>query len=350
MSMVCPQCNAAFEQRLQCPNCAVRLLYQSSRRASEAGLPGQAGQWQHTPWGRIFIGVVLAQGLYHGLQQLCTAGLLAVSEETQNVWTTLFGLILLQGIQGIGLLAGGMLAGAGQRRGLLLGAVVGVWNGAVLILIEHWRTRSGAAPGTNPLPLTAVTAYGQPLLLSAFGAIGGLIGSLIWKPLPALSIPDQPTGKAALKLSDRRRRALLAGPVAWPRVLIGIALAVSGSLWANGILSFVMRALERKLAITSRLQAQLVTMEICALAALLGSCLAGATTSNGLKQGLIVGIGSAVILVGIQLAAAAPALDRIFLTAAGTATLALVGGWFGGQLFPPVIGPRRFRRAPAAGF
>ena len=32
MAMVCPQCNGSFEQRLNCPGCNVRLLYQAPTR------------------------------------------------------------------------------------------------------------------------------------------------------------------------------------------------------------------------------------------------------------------------------------------------------------------------------
>jgi hypothetical protein len=325
-------------------------LYQATRRSSQVALPGAAGQWQHTPWGRIFVGLLLAQGLYHGLQQFCTAGVLAVSGDSRDVWATLFGLILLQGIQGVGLLAGGMLAGAGQRRGMLLGMVLGVWNGVILIIIDHFNTKplmTVTADG-QPLPLTAVTAYGQPLLLSAFGAIGGLIGSLIWRPLPALVMTLPDTGRQTGIKITRDRRSLFAGPVAWFRVLIGITITVGGAVWATGILGFVMRAMEGKLAITSRLQAQLVTMEICALAVLLGSSLAGATTANGIKQGLCVGLGATAILLGIQLAGPEVSSHRMILTTLSTTVLALAGGWFGGQLFPPVITPGRGKKFTAA--
>jgi hypothetical protein len=347
MSMVCPQCNGTFEQRLQCPTCNVRLLYQATRSSGRVGLPGAPGQWQHTPWGRIFVGLLLAQGLYHGLQQLCTAGLLAVAEDTHDVWATLFGLIVLQGLQGVGLLAGGMLAGAGQRRGILLGTVMGVWNGVILIIIDHFNARPlmTAPVGGQPLQLTAVTAYGQPLLLSAFGAVGGLLGSLIWKPLPTLAMKASKNGQGeAVKMQGRDKRTWFGGPVAWFRVLTGITITVGGAVWANGILGFVIRAMEGKLAITSRLQAELVTMEICALAVLLGSSLAGATTANGIKQGLCVGLGATAILVGIQMAGPDPSVHRMILTAASTSALALAGGWFGGQLFPPVVAAPRGKR------
>src|SRR5207253_2902153 len=97
MSMVCPQCASTFTQALQCPTCGVRLQYQLASRRSAATLavPGAdaAPQWQHTPWGRIFVGVLLTQGLTYGMQLLCTAGLLATDEEANKaIWATLFGL------------------------------------------------------------------------------------------------------------------------------------------------------------------------------------------------------------------------------------------------------------------
>src|SRR5262245_65755160 len=79
MAMVCPQCKTSFDQRLQCPHCDVRLIYhESAGRAGNVPLVG-AGAWQQTPWGRIFIGLLLAQGLYYGLRHLCVAALLAVN-------------------------------------------------------------------------------------------------------------------------------------------------------------------------------------------------------------------------------------------------------------------------------
>src|SRR5579864_398239 len=100
MAMVCPQCYSSFEQQLDCPTCGVRLHYQA----------GQAGddRWQQTPWGRILVGLLLAQGLAHGLQMFTTAWLLA-NEEGSTLWTTPWGLLLLYGLQGISLLIGGMI-------------------------------------------------------------------------------------------------------------------------------------------------------------------------------------------------------------------------------------------------
>jgi hypothetical protein len=342
MSMVCPQCNGSFEQRLQCPTCNVRLLYQATRRPGVSGVVGSTGGWQHTPWGRIVIGLLLAQGLYHGLQQLCTAGLLAVAEDSsRDVWTTLFGLILQQGLQGIGLLAGGMLAGAGQRRGFLLGAVVGVWHALILTVIAQFSARTGTTtPYGQALTVTTLTASGQFLLLTVFGAAGGLIGSLIWKPLPTVSLPSD-QAKGALKLSGKGKRSLLGGRVAWLRVLLGVAIVVAGALSANAILKFLLEAAGGKLTIRSHLQARLVNLEICGLAVVLGGCLAGATTSNGLKQGLCVGLGASAILIGLHVRNPVLSTNELIYRVVSTSALALTGGWFGGQLFPPVLSSRR---------
>jgi hypothetical protein len=335
MAMVCPQCNDSYEQRLQCPSCGVRLIYQQSRPTASSTAPEQGGRWQQTPWGRILVGLLLAQGLYYGLRHLCTAGLLATGEgSASSVWATLYGLIFLQGLQALGLLVGGALAGAGKRQGIVYGAVIGVWNGVISVLVQP--------DGGNSL--TAVTLYGQPILQTAFGAVGGLVGMLIWKPLPVLTMPSAPRGPLPVP-RPRSRLVLFAGPIAWGRVLAGTAVAVGGSIWANVILELMLEASEGKLTISTHLQAQLVTWEITTLAILVGSGLAGASTNNGLKQGLCVGLAAGVILAGIRLSSAIPSFDSIVYTATTTIAVALLGGWFGGQLFPPLL--RRKRLGPA---
>jgi len=353
MSMVCPKCNASFEQRIQCPACDVRLLYLPNSRPIPAGMPGETGQWQHTPYGRIFVGLLLAQGVYHGLQQLCTAGLIAITaESSREVWATLFGLVLQQGLQGFGILVGGVLAGAGQRRGIVIGTVLGILSCFVVLVVDYFGAPHVTLFGTqgDGQPLTIVAQYGQPLLMVVVGAVGGLISSLIWKPLPTLTAPAPANaGKSSIKLARRHKAGLFSGPIAWPRVVLGIAATVAGSFWANSILKLVLDSSDGKLSISSRLQAQLVTMEICALAVLIGSSLAGATTVNGLKQGLCVGIGATLILFAIDLRNPSVAGHKMVYTAISTLGLSLLGGWFGAHLFPPILGGRR-RKVHAPSF
>jgi hypothetical protein len=330
MAMVCPQCDETFEQRLQCPVCGVRLLYQARSPRQGGGLGGVELSWQQTPWGRILIGLFLAQGLYYGFRNLCTAGHLVAGESSAHtVWSTLTGLILLQGLQAIGVLIAGGLAGAGQRQGFLYGGLVGVWNGLLFIVAQH---------ATNGQELTVVALFGLPILQTAFGVVGGFVGSCIWRPLSSVAVPPAPRTPVPVGLG-RRAQSAFTGPVAWGRVLTGITVAVGGSIWANVILDFVLEAAEGKLSIRSHLQAQLVTWEITALAMLTGSVLAGASTTNGLKQGLCVGLGTGAVLLGIGLANANLSLPQVLSTLASDVCLGLAGGWFGGQLLPPLYQP-----------
>ena len=91
-------------------------------KAADRG-PSAAIRWQQTSWGRIVIGLVLAQGLYFGLQH-ALLGLLEVLGNQGLVkwtWTSVTGLVFLQILQVITLTAGAVLAGGGQQRGVMLG-------------------------------------------------------------------------------------------------------------------------------------------------------------------------------------------------------------------------------------
>jgi hypothetical protein len=337
MAMVCPQCCVSYAQRWDCPKCHVRLVYRSSRSskiASEDSGDGLPTTWQHTPWGSLLIGLLLAQGLNYVLTQLFTAGFKVAQEA--SVWQTLTGLVLLQALQAGSVFAAGMLTGAGQRRGLLFGAVVGVWNAVFLILIQLWTGQ----------PLTTIDLFGLPVLQVAFGALGGLVGSLIWRPLPPDIMPYQPR-KIVPSLPAQRSPSIFSGPVAWARVLTGITVAVGGVFWVDVIRDSVLEASEEKLRIDTHLQAELVTWEISALAMMVGGVLAGATTRNGSKQGLFVGLGTATVLSGIRLATVSHTPELVFLMLISALSLCFVGGWFGGHLLPPVCRPRR-KRATAA--
>lgn len=332
MAMVCPQCHGSFAQHLQCPSCGVPLLCQADLKSAVVPRDDEEGQWQQTPWGRMIVGLVLAQGLSHGLQLLITAGFLAgADEDGRSVWATLFGLLLMQGIQGIGLLVGGAITGAGQAKGLFFAALVGLINGLIFLFVQ--RNANEAMP--------AVALYGQPLIHMVFGGLGGLIGTSIWKPLPTIRIPELEEPKA------KRRHVggpgFLDGRIHWARVAVGTALVIGGVVWSHRILDFVLEASQGKLTIKTHLQAQLVGWEISAVAALLGAALAGATTTNGLKQGLCVGVTASILLVGIHLSNPNIVLETTVFTVASILCLTLAGGWFGGQLFPPILARRRNR-------
>jgi hypothetical protein len=336
MSMVCPECHGSFDQSLQCPTCNVRLQYRSGGRSAGAfaGASGE-GQWQNTPWGRIVVGVLLSQGLGHGLQMLCTAGLLAASEESsRTVWGTLFGLVLLQVLHALSLVIGAGVTAAGQRRGLFLGSVVGLTSGCLFLAAQVLQS--------DRLP--DATALNEPLLALVFGALGGLFGSIIWKPLPPLILP---------RLADKSRSrpapvapSALDGPIAWGRVLVGLGVVACGVLWPAIILNVVVEYSQGRFRLESQLQAQLVTWEIAGILTLAGGAFAGATTRNGLKHGLLVGVCGTLLLLGNYLANRTVVLEQTLLMVFCVLSLTVAGGWFGGHLFPP-LAPKRRKTGPA---
>jgi hypothetical protein len=254
-----------------------------------------------------------------------------------SFWNSTTGLIVIQGLQALGLLLGGALAGAGRPRGVMFGALVGVWNGLLFII---FHSSQGAL-------LTPMTLYGQPLLQTAFGALGGAVGRFVWKPLPAVAEAAVAAGGA--RDSDDIRIQLkkyFGGRIHWVRVLIGTAAGVIGAVSATAILDLVVVAGQEKLTVETHFQAHVITWEITALAILAGSALAGSGTRNGLKQGLVVGILSAVVLVGLAFGKPKFDIFNLTLTLTTALFLSLAGGWFGGNLFPPLAPSERKRKVP----
>jgi hypothetical protein len=139
------------------------------------------------------------------------------------------------------------------------------------------------------------------------------------------------------KIAPRARTPLLAGKIHWIRILLGITVAVAGTLCAELLFEKVIELSAGKLETTSRLQDQLITWEIKALALILGGILAGVNAPNGLKQGLFVGLASGIVLMTLQAPLAERWMEVALFTTVSTFTLCLAGGWFGGTLFPPVI-------------
>jgi hypothetical protein len=350
MPMVCPKCNNSYEAQVECPICRVRLTVRDARSHAGVGPAVQPEPWQQTPWVRIVGGVVVAQGLYYGIQQ----GLLAANKALGLAIDPLSDLLLQQSVQAFSLLVGGTLAGAGQRRGFAYGALVGLLSSPFFLGVQYLTGQE----------IPPAMLFGQPILQTAFGMLGGFVSSLIWKPLE----PVEVAGPHAL-LPPRPVVPARSEPLAWGRILAGMALAVGGTVWANLILEVFVRPSEEAgsqkaplVAIETPQQEHLIIWEIFAVAMLAGSGLAGATTPIGLKQGLCVGLGTGLALLGIYLGglagkgtppqtlllsvldlhpfgkdAVSEGMNRIVFTMLFTLGLGLIGGWFGGQLFPPVL-------------
>jgi hypothetical protein len=337
MPLVCPQCQQTYDQHSVCPLCNVVLLYHTQNLQTDSSsvhAEPATPQWQQTPWGKILIGLILAQGLSHGLRQLLTAGLL-VGGDDPDVWSTLWGLVILHSIHGISLIIGGALTGAGQSRGIVFGAIVGLANGVLTLFMM----------GRFSEPPTSLLVYAEPLIHLATGMLGGALGMLIWKPAPKIPLLE---GSSSTPVAPSRFEVglgrLFVGPIYVGRVCAGAFVVVIGVVWANAILEFLLRASQGTLATNSHLQARLVSMEISALVALLGAAFAGASTTNGLKQGLCVRLGASAVIMGLQMSNPNFALHAFILQLSGIVMVTLVGGWLGCQLFPPILRGSKRRR------
>jgi hypothetical protein len=332
MAVVCSRCTKVFDSVDGCPRCGPVVSVPVQSRG-----PGHGPRWQQTTFGRILIGMVLAQGLFYGLRHLFSGVLLAVHETGDaDLWGDPRNVYLLNSILGFAVLVGGMIAGGGQHYGLALGVFTGVWNGVMVSLLKQHPASEIAGLGF----------FSQPLLQGAIGAVGGLIGSLIWKPITA----SAGGGAPALQKLVPRSGPLLGGAVAWVRVLLGSAAVVAGSLFAARLFQKILDLGGKDFGTTDDFQDVFITWQIRALLVLLGAAFAGASTWNGFKQGLFVGIIASAVLVGIQAPVAKKLPQTLGITVGTTLGLSMLGGWFGGQLLPPLLrGPRRGRAngAPA---
>ncbi|HZZ82511.1 MAG TPA: hypothetical protein VFE62_28690 [Gemmataceae bacterium] len=338
MPLVCPQCKQLYEQNGVCPLCNVVLLYHAANLQNDHPTPTSIHddgppQWQQTPWGKIVVGLILAQGLRFGLQQVLTAGFLA-SDGTADVWQTLAGIVLHHAVHAVSLLVGGALAGAGQRGGIVYGGLVGMASGIISLF---WQYHAGE-------DFSSILIYAEPVIHLTIGALGGALGMLIWRPIPRIPELEGTPTPVPIPTFNISLSKLFSGPVYFGRVSVGAFVIVVGVVWSKAILEFLLRASSGTLTISSHLQAQLVSMEIAALVALIGSCFAGATTRNGFKQGFCVGLAASVIVLGIQISNPKFTIESSVFTMGGIILVSLVGGWFGGQLFPPIDPSRRKRR------
>src|SRR5262249_51848391 len=159
----------------------------------------------------------------------------------------MLGMLFLQGLQILGLLVGGTLAGAGQRRGVMLGIIVGSINGIVSLVVQFYL-------GSG---LSQLTFYGLPLIHMMFGAVGGWRGFTIWKPIPPNRDPRELTKEVKPKLVNTYTApATFSGPIGWGRVLLGAALASLGTIFAKSILDLLTDSSEGKLSLDSYRQAE----------------------------------------------------------------------------------------------
>jgi hypothetical protein len=328
--MVCAQCNQVFYgNERQCPKCGLLLLMQQHGSADVGdSLPAandRRSRWQQTPWGRIVVSVLIAQGLAYCMQMLFNAWFLASGSESEPAsWHTPDGLLLLNTFHAVCLVICGMLASANQVRGATSGGLVGLWSGLIFLGI-HWSARGVVEP---------IVFYAQPFLHMIWGLAGGVIGNRIWKPVPLFNVEGD-TGMSGFGV-PRPAKKLLRGPIHIVRVLIGAAVAVAGAVFVKELLDQIVRHSQGTFSIKSHLTEKLIIYQIIALTSLIGGSIAGSSSRNGFKQGLCTAVLAAALYLGVQLANPKSVLEVTIFTATGVAVMSIAGGVFGSTLFPPL--------------
>jgi hypothetical protein len=289
--------------------------------------------------------------------QLSSASFRALAVSPADLWGPAAGLAVFQILQGLGIIGGGVLAGIGQRRGRVFGAMVGALSGLLFLAGIFNGALASLVPGyadqllTPASPIRSAALYGFPVLYTLCGAVGGWLGQIIWKPIPSASDYAHSANLAARPIQIRRTRpaaghqqSLWDGPVLWLRVGIGAFLAVTMAIYTHSIIDGVVQLTEGRLSIVSVLEDQVAYAEVFSLAILFGGAIAGANTPNGLKQGMCVGIAAAFVIDGLFLMGflnpSAPAIFPVL----STLFLGPIGGWFGSELLPPVHRGRARRR------
>jgi hypothetical protein len=327
---------------------------------SQAMQGPRQGQWHQTPSGRIIAGLVLGLGLSFGLLLLGSVIMRGATLTPQA------GAAVFLGIQGLALFAGGMLAGAGQVKGIVYGFGVGVvsgllaWGalvtGMLASMIEPFSKEPlTSLPPLQPMTPQALMAYGLPIVHILFATLGGLIGIMVWKPLPKLDLPSsvpadqKPVLGTKISLPPQGDKKVLfpwAGPIAWIRVLVGMAVAVvGGAIGTKPVLKFLVELGGLDPADIIKVQENVAHGELVALSVLIGGTIAGATTGNGLKQGVIVGFGAGIgMSLYFMTTGEGAGVEKLLGPLLSSIFLGPLGGWFGSELMPPAPKGRVARR------
>jgi len=277
------------------------------------------------------VGSLVSLGLHVALREwvFAAAGAVGVTEIGWELWLSF-------ALRVIGSLVGGVMAGAGRPRSFSTGAFVGSVSAVAWLAVD-------AYPDVT-FDIGRLIAAGVLLVLGGASAVAS---GVVWPPPVEVRPPEDTHNSSLFKLktSDGVKRGR---PVAWLRVVIAAAVALSGVLAADLIrqsLAKMPQGTFNNLKMTGRSDAI-----IAGFIAIVAGVVAGATTGRGWRQGVLAGGVAALAVVSIS--ATLPdgpplpiqyVMEQTGLESPG-ASLAIagavlfgivtVGGWFGGQLFP----------------
>jgi hypothetical protein len=348
---VCPSCQRGLAPDSRCPQCG--------QPAPARGFPGYCEPgpgWTQAPLGKVFAALLLVWALCHGLCQLAISVFHGVTPTSPELIpagaAALFGIL-----QAFALAVVSMVVSAGNRRGLVIGAGIGLLSAGIVVSLA--RLAEPSVLSGHPaviyagigLPLSARLLYLLPAMFILAGALGGSIGARVWRPLEFQAYVAAGSAQAngvsvALPMLGGQRVFQLPGPLSCLRVTVGVLFAIGvGLLGCRQVITFLLAASEGALRIETQFQERIAIVEIFAIAILVGGCIAGATTRSGLNHGIGVGIGCAIAVVGMFLGGATRSMGDPAPFVFAAVFLGPLGGWFGGELLPPGTRKRRKRRA-----
>lgn len=339
MYLFCPKCHAQHPVAGRCPKCSSRLL--SPGEAADAlavSIPPPPDPVETSYGGRLGVGCVVALGLHLALREWTTAALGPTGEATDPVGFAV-GYLLRLLTAGVG----AVMAGAGRRLNFSGGAVVGGVSGLAWLLVDGYP-----AVVVDPLRggLVGVIAVAAGLVAMAAGQV--------W-PEPVV-IPETPSPRGSslmgLKPTDGKRRT--GRPTRWVQVTVAAALAVVGIAAAETLRASLRELPAGLVQLGGPSAVGRVDFQLTVIAVVVAAVMAGAGSGAGLRHGVIAGFLTAVgviVLRSVSAEDALPGVDwlaektcspdtsprnvELVLATLGFAAMA-VGGWLGGQLFPPL--------------
>jgi hypothetical protein len=304
--------------------------------------------------GRVFLGTVLAMGLYLALHHVATGLFLALDPESPG-WSLSFqGLALVHAAQVVAVVFGCLVAAASRVSGYSIGVIVGTLSGGAFLAYDVY---SGAS--TRDLVL-----YLQPPLLGLIGLVAGSAGSWIWQAAPELDFPVAPTSKLSSIQLLEDSVAKPEPPTQWARVFVGAMVMVIGVVLADDFRQHAQKYSAGMLRVQSLGQGEFVTWQLGMFSVLFGGIIAGAGTSAGLRHGMLAGGigGIGVYAMCAKTGAAFPPIawwissvslqdqplnsPAVVVTIIGSVMLVgVIAGWMGGVLFPKLAPKGMYTRS-----
>ena len=275
MQLYCPACKTAAHPAERCARCGERLVAPSELASlSRDQIADPPTLVEPTAFGRVVVGVVVAQGLAVSLREL-SLGLLTALDFSDLVPGPVVNWLL----RGAAVIVGATVAGAGRGNGAATGGVT-----ALVCVGSLLATDFLAAAKTTQLD--NVAALGICLLALA----AGHVGSAFWPavvPLPPSKVRSRGSSLIPLKDDPEVVRPI---HLSWSRVALGVTVVIAGVLLADSVRLGMRSLAGHGLSLGSPTQVAVVDFLFASVAVLLGGLTAGGGTGAGLRHGTVAGV------------------------------------------------------------